>query len=559
MLKGKTIIELTDTNTGGVERYEDNNLVTEVIADIILRRKAYLGFSNGQGYARSDKRSSFTTMFPLYERFFGGIMLFSNAVDETRKFLNGNDVIVGSATYGNAYSGLDPLVGSFNEVESEVNETEKYVKYVYDFATNQGNGTISTVCLGNYHYIKHLLFGTNYNGDYGETQLANVLNAPFNIGGWCNGLQSEYNPNFVLFPTGVTFETDGSGVPHDYEVAQNTCYESPLVYDDVKGHLITVEYVSSLGTPSSSNKIDTLRLHVYDIGFNNLNLFTGTDNCSRYSRLKPNEIFTKDFSVDNYGSYGYHQLRTYNTNQCCYDKSTGYAYVLGDVNQNAIRFWNNLAVMTLYGFNLNVEYYEDIALEKFEITNTTGVTIFLASCYSTDSSWRKFTVKDGYMYVPLGTDYSSTGGMAKINIKDSTDVTLIPSEYHKFVCDVQGDFLYLGKSNAYYGTDTVKVYNTKTGEIKETRVKYGSCSHTKKSIPFKNNDAYVFLTGGYGTQSNMGEVLPTNSTDGSRLYWYGTVCSRNDYLATINNLDKPVTKTSDKTMKITYILREERA
>ena len=29
------------------------------------------------------------------------------------------------------------------------------------------------------------------------------------------------------------------------------------------------------------------------------------------------------------------------------------------------------------------------------------------------------------------------------------------------------------------------------------------------------------------------------------------------YLATINNLDKPVQKTADKTMKITYILREE--
>ena len=29
------------------------------------------------------------------------------------------------------------------------------------------------------------------------------------------------------------------------------------------------------------------------------------------------------------------------------------------------------------------------------------------------------------------------------------------------------------------------------------------------------------------------------------------------YLATINNLETPVTKTADKTMKITYILREE--
>jgi hypothetical protein len=31
----------------------------------------------------------------------------------------------------------------------------------------------------------------------------------------------------------------------------------------------------------------------------------------------------------------------------------------------------------------------------------------------------------------------------------------------------------------------------------------------------------------------------------------------NAYLATINNLPTPVEKTADKTMKITYILREE--
>ena len=44
---------------------------------------------------------------------------------------------------------------------------------------------------------------------------------------------------------------------------------------------------------------------------------------------------------------------------------------------------------------------------------------------------------------------------------------------------------------------------------------------------------------------------------------YSSTCSdvgiylMTPYLATINNLDTPVTKTADKTMKITYILREE--
>ena len=40
-------------------------------------------------------------------------------------------------------------------------------------------------------------------------------------------------------------------------------------------------------------------------------------------------------------------------------------------------------------------------------------------------------------------------------------------------------------------------------------------------------------------------------------YNYARAFLDNSYLATINNLQNPVQKTADKTMKITYILREE--
>ena len=48
MLKGKTIIELTDVKTGKKERYEDNNMVTGAIDDIILKRKKYDGLSKSE-------------------------------------------------------------------------------------------------------------------------------------------------------------------------------------------------------------------------------------------------------------------------------------------------------------------------------------------------------------------------------------------------------------------------------------------------------------------------------------------------------------------------------
>lgn len=37
--------------------------------------------------------------------------------------------------------------GGYNQTESELNMTNRYMKFVYDFATSQANGTISCVCL----------------------------------------------------------------------------------------------------------------------------------------------------------------------------------------------------------------------------------------------------------------------------------------------------------------------------------------------------------------------------------------------------------------------------
>lgn len=536
MLKGKTIIELTDTKTGEVEKFEDNNMITQAINEIILKRRNYTGFSDGKARESSEVVSSFLSMFPLYKGFFGGIMLFSNTIEENRMFLSGDDVIIGSATFGNSYSGKDNLIGSYNETESEINETEKYVKFVYDFATNQGNGTISSVCLGNYHYIKHALYGTNCDSDYVDSSLGNLLNAPYNNKGNMNdSLKMEYEPNYVLFPTGVCFE---SGTIKDYTVGSRDdnvyCYETPILFDDLKGHLITLEYVSSKGAITYSNVADRIRLHIYAIRVNDLTLFESFDN-TYYNRVIPTEVFTKDFEVTPFGNYGVYNLQTRVSKQGWYDKSTGCAYLLGDTTDKTLSYWDNNAVMTLFRFNLNVENYEDITLETVEITNKTGKRAYISTTNKNQNYYRKICINNGYVFVSLvdSSNNNSFTGFAKINIQDSTDVTVFESKNNYDFCDTQGDFVYI---------KGVKVFNMKTNELKSTRVKSCNTSHCIKPVPFKHNNFYNLYTG----------------VDSSgNLTWYGTICSRNDYLATINNLDTPVTKTSDKTMKITYILREE--
>lgn len=547
MLKGKTIIELTDTKTGEVERYEDSNLVTQAINEIILKRKRYMGFQNAKGSKQGETYSSFISMFPLYKRFFGGIMLFSNEIDESRLYLNGDDKIVGSATFGNAYSGSDPLVGSYNSTESEINEEEKYAKFVYDFATNQGNGTISTVCLGNYHYIKQALYGNDCEEDYIACNLTNVAFAPYNNCGWGNNFQNEYEPQLVTYPTGITFS---DGVPKDFGI--NTyCYENPIVFDEETGHLITLEYVSSAGSISTSNKADTIRLHIYDLGSNNVSLFGTFDN-GYYSRIIPNEVFTKDFTVTTFGQYGIYNLDTRYCRQGWYDKSTKTAYLLGDTTDTTLKYWTNNNVMTMFKLNLDVAKYEDITLETINITNKTGKQIFVSSTHKQQALYRNICISNGYLYVQLGTNTASDG-FAKININDSTDVTVFETGIYKIPIFAVGDLLYFGDTGNKGNTTFVKVLNTKTNEVKYTRVKYGRTGVNSKPIPFKNNDIYTLVTGGTCSTSDYGN---NPSTYDNSAYWYSTICSRNDYFATINNLDTPVTKTNDKTMKITYILRE---
>ena len=61
-------------------------------------------------------------------------------------------------------------------------------------------------------------------------------------------------------------------------------------------------------------------------------------------------------------------------------------------------------------------------------------------------------------------------------------------------------------------------------------------SSYRQYVPVKGVPMTYYLTGGSGN---------------------GTFAMRTDYLATINNLDSPVFKTADKTMKVTYTLSEE--
>lgn len=108
------------------------------------------------------------------------------------------------------------------------------------------------------------------------------------------------------------------------------------------------------------------------------------------------------------------------------------------------------------------------------------------------------------------------------------------------VSSINGVPKFVINGRIYYenGNDQLLIADTATNEIMppEAQSLFNS-SYQVNVTPVRNEPLIYFAD--YGTWSTAG--------------WY-MMCN---YLATINNLDAPVTKTADKTMKITYILQEQ--
>ena len=138
-LKGKTTFELTDVNTGEVEVIEDTNMITNGLRDF-LATYGYFGcdvLSNNKIGASS-----------LWVNALGGLFLFDSRLDENveNTFMPAGVKMVGNGSKDMSNSGVVTELGSYNTTESGL-QSDGSVKLVYDFSTQQANGTIACACL----------------------------------------------------------------------------------------------------------------------------------------------------------------------------------------------------------------------------------------------------------------------------------------------------------------------------------------------------------------------------------------------------------------------------
>lgn len=137
-IKGKTTFELTDVNTGEVEIIEDNNMVTNALQEFMLT----YGVFNKSIFIDDNMTNA------LYSNLLGGLFLFDTALDENvdNTFMPAGVMMVGNGSRGVSNNGEVTELGSYNSTESGV-QSDGSIKFVYDFATNQANGTIACACL----------------------------------------------------------------------------------------------------------------------------------------------------------------------------------------------------------------------------------------------------------------------------------------------------------------------------------------------------------------------------------------------------------------------------
>lgn len=139
MLKGKTKIELTDVHTGEIEVIEEENMVTNALQYIF----------NPMGYVKAADPMFTAEYVRYYQTLTGGLLLLNKTLKEDPDNISlPSDVEqTGCAVYGKQNTSGQTLRGNYNETESEIDLENRKMKYVYDFDTAEGNGTIACVAL----------------------------------------------------------------------------------------------------------------------------------------------------------------------------------------------------------------------------------------------------------------------------------------------------------------------------------------------------------------------------------------------------------------------------
>ncbi len=446
-MKGKTEIILTDVHTGEQKKVLEQNMTTNALNDIFLQ----------EGYMKDASEMYGSNFQPIYQKLLGGILLFDKTLEENAAnyFAPAGTNLTACGVYGVKNTTGDTLRGDYNSDESYLDTRAKTMKYVYDFPTSKGNGTIASVCL------------TSANGGYSsygaETDGSTGQTAAYFLG--TGGSRA-----FVSINDEYAFAVD---------------YQNDVIYT------FTPSIVSS---QLQSVTIRKRRAHLKTLPVT-------------YSASAAGEVL--ESKIVQLSSI--HSSYMWN-----YDTTANTLYFMANRNyfeiQNGREFY--IAAIPI----------GTMIARTYNITNRTGVSLN----YSTGG------VYGGYLYIGGYNNNQSY----KINLESDTDYAQL-SGVNTALNFQQCCFWNHGRIFALCGSLNSWNYRLAAVDPATNKARYtqnylnDSKGNTKKWVAVTgSNVAFAVMNEGSGF------LVPCN------------------YLATINNLSSPVTKTAAQTMKVIYTISE---
>lgn len=446
-MKGKTEIILTDVHTGEQKKVLEQNMTTNALNDIFLQ----------EGYMKDASEMYGSNFQPIYQKLLGGILLFDKTLEENAAnyFAPAGTNLTACGVYDVKNTTGDTLRGDYNSDESYLDTRAKTMKYVYDFPTSKGNGTIASVCL------------TSANGGYSS------------YGAETDGSTGQTAAYFLGTGGSRTFVSTSS------EYAFAVDYQNDVIYTFTP---------STVNSQLQSVTIRKRRAHLKTLPVT-------------YSASAAGEVLeSKIVQLSSiHSSYMWNYDTTANT--LYFMANRGYSEV-----QNGREFY--IAAIPI----------GTMIARTYNITNRTGVSLN----YSTGG------VYGGYLYIGGYNNNQSY----KINLESDTDYAQL-SGVNTALDFQRCCFWNHGRIFALCGSLNSWNYRLAAVDPATNKTRYtqnylnDSKGNTKKWVAVTgSNVAFAVMNDGSGF------LVPCN------------------YLATINNLSSPVTKTAAQTMKVIYTISE---
>lgn len=153
-LHGHMKLELTGTREKLVVEHDNN--MTDALEKLFDNKGIWMNTYN-----------LLNDMSPTVEKALGGILLADKTIPDGNLYIPAGTEVTACAAYNVANSDEVLTMGSYNQQESALDAANKKMTYVYDWTTNQGNGTVAAACL------THVNAG--YAG-YGDANISSIQN-----------------------------------------------------------------------------------------------------------------------------------------------------------------------------------------------------------------------------------------------------------------------------------------------------------------------------------------------------------------------------------------------